>query len=165
MTTLGMEALARKAPNVSFIHNFPGAVATNLIRGGEGWMFQVTKPVFKITMIFRFVPILEVGESHLFYCTSAKYPPGKDVGGDARLEKSAGIPLQACLDTARGIDGEVGSGMYSIDEKGESAGAKIEALLAEYRKDGVVDRLWTYTESRFRRVTGSQILSNKWERG
>lgn len=157
MMTLGMEALARKAPDVSFIHNFPGALETNLIRGDEGPIFWVLKHASGLVRMFsslKFLTALEVGERHLFYCTSAKYPPQQE----ANRPESSGILLQAGVDTARGVDGKVGSGTYSIDDQGESIGAKTMALLAEYRKQGVLERLWAYTESEFKRVTGTVAI-------
>lgn len=154
MMTLGMEALAKKAPDVSFIHNFPGSLDTNLIRGDEGWIFWILKYVFKVVSklnLMNFLPALEVGERHLFYCTSAKYPPRQAEEGTG----TSGISLQDGLRTSRGVDGKLGSGMYSLDDQGENIGAKTEELLAEYREQGVEDRLWAYTESEFKRVTGT----------
>ena len=56
------------------------------------------------------------------------------------------------------MDGEVGSGVYSVDEYGESAGATVEELLANYRRSGTAERLWAFTESEWKRVTGSVSL-------
>lgn len=149
--TLGLEALARRAPDVTFIHNFPGAMNTNLIRGDEGFIFLVLKYVFKVTMIFKFSRALEVGQRHLFYCTSAKYPPQQS----GKEGNNTGVPLRYGVSVSKGVDGKVGSGVYSIDGDGESISPNIETLLAKYREEGVVDRIWEYTESEFKRVTGT----------
>lgn len=48
--------------------------------------------------------------------------------------------------------------MYSVNKKGESVGAKTVALLEGYRKEGVLSRLWQYTESQFRSITGTNAI-------
>lgn len=154
MMTLGLEALQQKAPNVSFVHNFPGSVKTNIIRGDEGFMMQVVNFVSKGVLTFTGVPLPEVGERHTFYCTSAKYPPREAVGGC----NSAGAPLLAGVAVAEGIDGKMGSGVYTIDAQGESANIKVLEVLAKYKKDGTADRIWKNTESEFKRVTGTVSL-------
>lgn len=151
MMTIGLAKLAQKAPEVSFIHNFPGTVNTKLIRGDEGFAMQVIKQVFKITMMFSYTPLKEVGERHTFYCTSAKYPP-RDRNDK---EETVGILLPAGVKIAKGVDGITGSGIYTIDGQGESADAKVEQVLAKYMEDGTAERLWKFTESEFLRVTGS----------
>lgn len=151
MMTLGLAALARRAPGISFVHDFPGSVKTSLIRGDEGFMMQVMKYAFAVVFFLKgHVPLPEVGERHAFYCTSAKYPARE---GDGRGE-SEGIALPAVVDVANGIDGKKGSGVYTIDAQGESAGTDVMDWHARYRIDGTADRLWEYTESEFERVTG-----------
>lgn len=154
MMTLGLAALEKKAPNVSFIHNFPGSVKTNIIRGDEGFMMQVAKYVFKGLQTFTAVPLREVGERHTFYCTSAKYPP-REVDGS---HNSAGAPLLAGVAAAKGINGKMGSGVYTIDAQGESANIKVLEMLVKYQEDGTADRLWERTEFEFKRVTGRVSL-------
>ena len=44
--------------------------------------------------------------------------------------------------------------MYSVDLEGESSGPKVQELLANFRKDGVVEKFWKHTEEEFRRITG-----------
>lgn len=154
MMTLGLGALAKGAPDVSFIHAFPGSVKTNLIRGDEGPVMQVMKYVFKVTGFLRsssFTPLEEVGERHTFYCTSARFPP-RIGGGD---QGTSGIALPSGVSVARGVDGEVGSGVYSVDTYGETADAAVEKLLANHERSGAAERMWAYTESEWKRVTGS----------
>lgn len=151
--TLGLAKLAQDAPRVTFVHNFPGSVKTDLIRGDEGFFMQVVKYVFMIKMMLSntYTPLREVGERHTFYCTSAKYPPRERSDN----EEDAGISVLTGLKIARGVDGQIGSGVYTIDGQGESADAKVEEVLATCMKDGTVDRLWKFTESEFMRVTES----------
>lgn len=122
MMTLALAQLARRAPDVSFVHNFPGFVNTGLIRGDEGFVFQVFKYVFKVLAVFMAIPLPEVGQRHAFFCTAARYPPST---ADGKV-KTAGVSLEKGFDIAKGFDGKVGSGMYNIDEKGESASPSVE---------------------------------------
>ncbi|MCJ1288097.1 hypothetical protein MMC26_007452 [Xylographa opegraphella] len=152
--TLTLEALAAKAPEVSFIHNFPGSIKTNLVRGGEPKI--VTAMTFLSKIVGAFVnlhmPSEECGARHVFLATSAKYPAG--TGG----EQTEGVPLPEGVGVARGVDGQSGSGVYSIDEHGESTGPKVEELLARLRHEGLVDKLWQDTEAQFMRITGRQAI-------
>ncbi|MCJ1380440.1 hypothetical protein MMC17_003543 [Xylographa soralifera] len=152
--TMALEALAAKAPDVSFIHNFPGSVRTNLIRGGEGKLIAAMAFVSKIVGAFvdLHVPPEECGARHVFLATSAKYPAGK--GG----EETAGVPLPEGVAVARGVDGQSGSGVYSIDQDGESTGPKVEELLAGFRREGLVDKVWQDTQEQFQRITGQEAI-------
>lgn len=138
MMTLGLEALAKEAPKVSFIHAFPGSVKTNLIRGDEGAVMQAMGYLFKVMDVFRtnkYVPIEEVGERHTFYCTSSRFPPRNGDDGHG----ASGTPLPAGVSVARGVDGNVGSGVYSVDTYGESADAAVEKVLANCRRSGAAE--------------------------
>ncbi|KAJ4393400.1 hypothetical protein N0V93_002610 [Gnomoniopsis smithogilvyi] len=156
MMTLGLEMLAKRSPDVSFIHDFPGSVATNLIRQESGTLMQVMKYVFKFVgalgLSGKFTPTEEVGERHTFYCTSAKFPPAKGQGA------SAGVDLPTGVSVAKGVDDQIGSGTYSVDGQSESADANVMKLLAEYRRDGTAEKLWAYTESEWKRVTGTTSI-------
>ncbi|KAJ9141734.1 NAD(P)-binding protein [Pleurostoma richardsiae] len=152
MMTLALEAISEKAPAVSFIHNYPGAIDTNLIRGDEGFMLQVMKYAFKVMLLFKSMPLKECGERHTFLCTSSKYPPRED---DA---SASGLPLAGSVRVARGIDGKVGSGVYSVDDEGEISDSAVEELLAGYRQKGMVEKLWKHTEEEFLRITGSTLV-------
>lgn len=150
--TLGLEVLATENPNVSFIHDFPGSVVTNLIRKGDGAMMLTMKYAFKVINslgLSEHTPSFEVGERHTFYCTSSRFPP---CNGQSAV---VGVSLPNGVSVAKGVDEQVGSGMYSVDGQSESADANVGELLAGYRRDGTAERLWTYTESEWRRVTGS----------
>lgn len=59
---------------------------------------------------------------------------------------------------ARGTNGEIGSGVYSVDLEGESSGPKVQDLLARFREEGLVERFWKHTEEEFRRITGSEAV-------
>ena len=146
--SLALEAISKKAPNVSFIHNYPGSINTNLIRGNEGFFLQLVKLYFKIRLLFKSMPLKECGERHALLCTSLKYPPLKD-GATA-----SGASLTAAISVAKGIDGKTGSGVYSVDHEGESASTAVVDLLAKYRQQGMVDKVWKHTEDEFLKITG-----------
>lgn len=148
LVTLSLEALAKKAPDVTFIHDYPGFVKTNIAQGTKGVGMFVFKAVSAVLGSFLSVPNQECGERHLFLATSAKYPPG--VGEDT----ASGVPLADGITVATGIGGESGSGVYSVDQNGESSGPKVQELLANYRKQGLVEQLWEHTEEEFKRITG-----------
>ncbi|KAI3395363.1 hypothetical protein diail_1419 [Diaporthe ilicicola] len=155
MMTLGLEALAKEAPEVSFIHAFPGKVKTDLIRSDDGAILR-TVALFSKALFFLtgHTPIVEVGERHTFYCTSARFPPKRL----ADEPSTAGVKLPESVDVAQGVDGSVGGGVYSVDTFGESADTKVEEILANYRRDGTAEKLWKYTESEWQRVTGTSSL-------
>ena len=148
LVTLSLEALAKKAPDVAFIHNFPGAVKTNIVRGGEGAAIFILNVVFKIIGPMVNMPNQECGERHLFLATSARYPAGMS------RDAASGVPMVGGVAVARGTNGKSGSGVYSIESDGESAGPKVEELLAKFREEGMVEKVWKDTEDEFKRITG-----------
>jgi hypothetical protein len=154
LITLSLEALAKKAPDVAFIHNFPGAVKTNLSRGAKGAAIFILKAVFMVIgpMVYRYIPNQECGERQLYLSTSARYPAG--TSGDA----ASGVPLAGGVAVVRGTGGESGSGVYSVDWDGESPGPKVEELLAKFRKEGMVEKVWKHTEEEFKRITGLEAV-------
>ncbi|RGP74910.1 hypothetical protein FSPOR_1083 [Fusarium sporotrichioides] len=149
--TLSLEALARQAPEVSFIHNFPGSVDTDLIRSGDGVMMQVMKYWFKVSMTVRrqWLPKEECGERHAWLCWSGMFPDRLGQSGNG--VESAGV-------VAVGVDGSRGSGVYSLDWDGESARDEVVKLLGEYRQDGMVDKVWKDLETEFVRITGETCV-------
>ncbi|KAL8633451.1 hypothetical protein Q9189_000797 [Teloschistes chrysophthalmus] len=148
LITVSLEALARDAPSVSFIHNFPGSVKTNLARGGEGAAIYVLKQVFKLIGPMINMPNEECGERQLFLATSGKYP-SEDL-------EASGVPLTAGdSPVANGTSGKSGSGVYSVGSDGESSGARVVKLLAQFRKEGMVEQVWKHTDEEFERITGS----------
>jgi hypothetical protein len=117
MATLSMEMLAEMATGMSFIHNYPGAVNTNLVRGGEGALIWTIAVVFKVLAPLVTISNDESGERHMFLATSARFPPNSN--GDA----NSSVPLEGGVRVSRGTDGKVGSGVYSIDSVGGECGS------------------------------------------
>jgi len=148
LVTLSHEHFAKSAPDVSFIHGFPGPVKSGIGRGAGG-MMNVIKAVFWVIGPIVNIPNLETGERHLYLATSAKYP--------TRLGDASGIPLAKGSEVGRGTDGHIGTGAYSIDQYGESASSDIQARIAKWRKDGTIEKVWQHSEQQFIRITGVPV--------
>ena len=140
VVTLVLEAHRKTAPEVSFVHNFPGAVQSGIARGSIGGLMRVLKTIWAMLGPLVHIPLMEAGDRHLFLCTSARFPAGPE-------DATAGVPLSEGLPLASGTDGQDGSGVYSIDANGESAKPKVERLLAQLRSQGMVERVWEKVES------------------
>lgn len=152
LVTLSLESLAAKAPTVSFIHNFPGFVTSGIARGTKGLMMGAFRLISTLLAPLLSVPTVEVGDRHVFLATSAKYPAGES--GDM----AAGVPLVGGVRVARGITGEVGAGVYSVDAQGESADVRVEELLAQFRKEGLVEEVWKRIVDELVRITGREAV-------
>lgn len=145
MVTLSHEILAKQAPNVSFIHNFPGAVKGGVLRETKGVLFGVLKIVSAVLGPLSYMNPVECGDRQLFFATSARFPAGHGT-------EPSGVPLVKGLSAARGSDGVVGSGAYSVEVDGESASLKVERVLTELRAEGVREKMWEFTQEQFQRV-------------
>jgi hypothetical protein len=153
LTTVSFEALGKKAPDVSFMHAFPGAVRTNYDRKGQGAMAYAIRQVFKVMMMFMpVIPIPECGERFTFLMTSSKYPARTPVEG------TSGISLAEGVEVATGTDGKVGSGVYSVDQNGESYGVQTEEIMATLRKEGALEKVWDNLETEWKRITGLSVV-------
>jgi hypothetical protein len=149
--TLTLEELARRAPEVSFIHNFPGSV-----RGNLKTSFAVVNAIFSILRPFGSLLYQKdevVGESQLYMATSAKYPPAKSGHG-----KGDGVEVGKGVEVARGTDGEWGSGVYATDEKCEEGDAKVVEVLKGLRKEGMNRVAWEHIKGEFLRITGKESI-------
>jgi NAD(P)-dependent dehydrogenase (short-subunit alcohol dehydrogenase family) len=151
--TLAQLALRERAPDVGFVHDFPGAVKTGLLRGDEGLVWWVMKAaeifVMPVSIWMGKLPGVgagECGERHVYLCTSGRYP-GRDEEGHREGN-----------DVAAGVDGKAGSGVYSVDWDGESAGTKTVQVMKELVKDGMVEKLWDHTMKQFAKVTGCESI-------
>lgn len=151
--TLLLEQLAHRAPNVSFVHTLPGIVKSGISRAAEGVMLNVIIVVSRPLGFFLGTPPDECGERHVFTATSAVY--ARKTGGTEVL----GVPLVGNLEVARGTDGHLGSGVYSVDNrKSEVASPKVEQVLAQYRGDGTAQKVWDYVMTDFERITGVEMV-------
>lgn len=135
LITLGLEAVARTAPEVSIVHDYPGTVKTPLLKDLPEEMLRDAV----------FVPLEECGERHVYLATSANYPP--------RSGDSIGVPLGDGIDVASGSTGEPGNGMYSVGQDGGGLSPAVQELLTDLRGKGMVDAIWRHTEAEFKRIT------------
>ena len=155
MMTFALEAIAKEAPNVSFIHVYPGFVKTNFGNDVKGPLFAVLRMIFDT--IFPLIgpliatPVNETGERQLFFATSARFPAGGETD-------AAGVPAPKGVAVARGTNGKSGSGVYSISNDGETALPKVEQLLGKLRKDGTAQKVWSQVEEEFVRITGATSM-------
>lgn len=151
--TLLLGEAARRAPGVGFVHTMPGIVRSGISRDAQGLKMSILVGIFSVLQPLVETPPAECGERHLFYATSAMYAACQD-GATA-----AGVALEGPLSTARGTDGHEGSGMYSVDVKGESVSRKVEELLHQFRKDGTAEKVWDYIMGDFKRITGTEVVA------
>lgn len=151
LTDMALEALAEQAPEVSFIHDYPGTVKTGIGRDPNNLLGRIMNFVLMIIGRWVYIPNVESGERHLFFATSAKYPPR------VATDTASAVPLVEGVDVAQGTDGKVGSGVYSIHWDGEHAGPKSVALLAGLRAQGMAQKIWEHTVGEFKRITGSDV--------
>ena len=151
--TLLLEEAARQAPNVSFVHCLPGVVKGGIMREAEGFKNAIFIAIGKILEPFIQTPPGECGERHMFLATSARYPPSQ--GGAA----IAGVPLDQNLEVARGSDGRIGSGVYTVGPQGDSSSPKIEKLLSQFRENGTAGKVWEFVTTDFEKITGTKVGS------
>lgn len=151
MHTLAFEALAQQAPSVSFIHEFPGSVTSNLhkgVPGLSGVLIYAMKTIIYWTLgRWLFVPTEECGERHVFLATSGRYKP-KD-------GQAAGVPLIEGMTEGMGSYGQVGSGMYSVDWDCEGPGEEADRVLKGLRQKGVGEVVWNHFTEQFEKAIKS----------
>ncbi|KAI1176425.1 hypothetical protein F4777DRAFT_546225 [Nemania sp. FL0916] len=150
MITLSLESLAKQAPEVSFIHTYPGFVKTNLARELTGVLSVIVKVVTAPLMALFHIPIEETGERHTFFATSACFPPR-----DSERRDADGISLGNGVVIAAGADGKTGSGVYSIDYAAEGTAERVQKIIKDYMQDGTAEKVWAHTEEEYMRITGS----------
>lgn len=138
MTSLSLEHLVSTNPSVSFIHAYPGLVGTNIYTNS----FPAPVSTFYNYVMWPFmwpfsVDLSESGERHLFHLSSAHYPAKQGIA-------SQGVPLETG-DVARGTNGEIGSGAYLLNWKGEVR--RSTKVLAQYREQGIPELVWGHIET------------------
>lgn len=141
MNTLAAEELAKANPGISFIHEYPGLVKTNIAQGFGPIMRVIMNGALTVFSPFA-VGLQESGERHLYAATSNVYPPS------SKSNESA-VP---------GADGVKGSGAYRLNWDGNVAGK--DGILKEYRSQGVGKKIWDHTLEVFEKVCGKE--GGKW---
>ena len=136
ITTLSLESHHQENPNVSFVHNFPGVVKSGITRGTSGPVLTALKALVRVFGSLFYMPADEAGDRHVFLATSARYSADS-------ADPAAGVSLSVVndLSLARGTGGKLGSGVYSVNASGESAGPQVEEALASLRSRGMVEKV------------------------
>ena len=153
MTTMAMEHLAVQAPEVSFLHMFPGFVRT-ANQDQPGMLFALIRGIMYVFGRWICVSLEESGERNLFHCTSAKYPPKvyRSLEDDPASNHAvvAGVPLSNGTPVAEASEGSQGKGIYLINWDGEIM--PENPLFAEYRATGMKEKIWRHIEEEFKRI-------------
>ncbi|KAI1814428.1 hypothetical protein GGS20DRAFT_412436 [Poronia punctata] len=160
MVTSALKTIAQQAPEVSFVHDFPGFVETTLGREFTGFWAAVGNGVFNMLMPLLCMSTAEAGERHAFLATSARFPPRSRKGGDDDDDddEGLGVPRGEDVDVAVSVDGDVGGGVYSVDYKAEGTDKRVRDVIKGLSDDGTVEKAWKYTEEEFLRITGSLAI-------
>jgi len=147
--TLSMEHLAKQAPEVSFIHAFPGLVRSGIGRGTGNWKLQW---ILNLMYPFIAIPTTESGERHSYLLTSARYP--------SMDEKSSaqGVALGSGMQKANDTCGKTGAGIFSVDQYLESQDTDVQSVLQQLRSNGAVEKVWKLTMDDFVRISGKTSL-------
>ncbi|KAL1861177.1 hypothetical protein Plec18170_001692 [Paecilomyces lecythidis] len=146
--TLLLEEVARRAPTVSFVHDVPGVVKSGIARDAQGIGMTIALAISRLLGPLIETPPDECAEMHVFFATSAAFPPAS---GNAK-----GVSLNGPVAVSKGSTGDVGSGVYTIDNKGNSASQRVFDVLAKHRDNGTDKQVWDYVVADFKRITGSE---------
>ncbi|KAK8131111.1 hypothetical protein PG984_007549 [Apiospora sp. TS-2023a] len=160
MVTLSLLAIAKSAPEVSFVHVYPGFVKTGVSRELTGIVSAITKVLFAPVMSMLQVPIDETGKRQVYFATSARFPPrdARRGGKTDQMDGASGIALGSGVHTAIGADGTPGGGVYSIDYEAEGTSQRVQDLMRDLNGDGTTEQVWNHTEEEFIRITGSTVI-------
>jgi hypothetical protein len=108
MTSVLFEALAAKNPTISFIHEFPGFVATPLLKHALG---SVIGSIMSVLMKPMMMAGSESGEWSVFLSTSSSFPSkGRSANKENTSRKESRI--------AQSSIGRVGDGVYLLNYNG-----------------------------------------------
>lgn len=154
--TLLLETIASAGIGVGFVHDVPGVVQSGITRDAEGFGMKMLIAVTGLLGPLIQTPVDECAEMHLFFATSARF--SSSVGNSSGGAAGDGVPLKGGLEVARGSTGKMGSGVYSISNKGESSPATVEEVLAGLRKDGTADKLWEIILAESKKITGTESI-------
>ncbi|KAH0361362.1 hypothetical protein KCU65_g8751, partial [Aureobasidium melanogenum] len=148
MTDFMMEEYAKRYPQTSFSHSYPGTVKSGITNQLTGPIRLGVKVLYSV-MTPWILNFRESGERHMFQITSSMY---KAKSG------AAGIPVGGGLDIAIGINGQKGSGAYLLDWDGRPAGDM--AILARYREKNAGPKIWEHTMTAIKKATSKKRLAD-----
>jgi NAD(P)-dependent dehydrogenase (short-subunit alcohol dehydrogenase family) len=129
MLTLAYEHLAGENPAISFVHAYPGAVATPLLsRGSTGLVRMLMTGLVHPLVKFLATSVDEAGARALFYLTSDRYSIKN--GTVPLADEIAKSPMSA-------------GGIFLSNETSENV--DNEKVLADFRARGVDKQVWRHT--------------------
>lgn len=133
MTSLAMKQIAEENPNISFIHTFPGFVATPV---HDKWGQTMTGIYAPLGWLLRYVvaPV-----THTLFALTPEY--------------AGEVGIYEATSERFGAQGEKGS-FYRLAETAEDVGSKGKAILDQYEEDGTKKLVWDHTLSEIERVLG-----------
>ena len=144
MATLALKHLAIEAPHVSFVNAHPGLVVTKNLDVVPGLLGVVGRAIAWLFGRWLATPLPESAERHLFLSTSTSYKP--------KTGEHSGVPLVQGLDLHQGVDGERGSGVYSVKWDCDGPGNQVIQLLTEYEENGMMEQVWQHIVGELERV-------------
>jgi hypothetical protein len=154
-TTLAFEELAKTNPNITFIHKFPGFVATGVIdklMGTATGIYAIPATIARwvlVPIIQLFSTSIDVaGERGLFVATSSRYPPAQSKTNISGVALPAGVEVAKSSIVTEGK----GNGVYTLDENDESTPDAV--VMPGYREDGKGKVVWEDTQSVWDRALG-----------
>lgn len=139
LNSLAIETLASQHPSISFIHDFPGLVATPLLKTSMG---SIVGSILGFITKLMSISAEESGEWHTFLLTSPAFPS---------QNASAGLDLDQSAKITKASTGEVGGGSYILNYNGEDA--TNQTLMAQLREKGYAEIVWKHTLKIFEELT------------
>ncbi|KAJ9303218.1 hypothetical protein DTO271G3_592 [Paecilomyces variotii] len=133
MTSLVFEYLATKYPSISFIHEFPGIVATPILKSSMG---NIAGTILGFILKPISMSSVESGEWNVFLSTSPNFPP-----------KDATPASGENIEIAKASNGTTGGGSYILNYNGQDA--TNHDLMAELRESCPADFVWDHTLKTF----------------
>lgn len=154
---------------VSFVHTLPGMVQSNIMRDMEpSFRLSLTVMLSKLLSPFVATSPEECAERQLFAATSRRFacrsPISSSFTSDERNGDISDAKAEEAEDEvqqespARGTDGVIGSGVYSVNSQSETASVRVEELLRGLREDGTAGKVWDYVRGDYLRVTGTEMM-------
>ncbi|KAL4735385.1 short-chain dehydrogenases/reductase [Aspergillus similis] len=137
MTSLAFEHLASVYPSISFIHEFPGIVATPLLKHSIG---SVMGTLIGLLLWPFSLSAAESGEWSVFVSTAPFFPP-------RTVNPDGGEKTQ----TVKASTGVVGDGCYVLDHTGQDVAD--QKLMTDLRAACSPERVWVHTLQVFDQLT------------
>ncbi|THZ19716.1 hypothetical protein D6C89_07573 [Aureobasidium pullulans] len=131
ITTLALENHASAAPKTTFIHTFLGPVKGSILRGTKGFGFGLAKATSKFLLPLVQMPPQDAGDRY-------------------------GVPISNDVNITIGSNG--GPRVYSLFLDGEALKQPARQILAEYRKDGTSQKVWSIIKKEFVNIIGTKSM-------